>query len=193
MISQHYVNITNKKGKNLRLYLFKFHFYQNLTYFGLDRPWHILSYSTDAKGLQYVSSMEHRRQAIQIIIKINQFYFRCFLFCLFFSSRYPFYGVQFHPEKNIYEWLVIDETPHGKDATEITQYFENFFVNQCRMNQNRFSGVDEENHVLIFNFPVTFTAALHSYEQIYFFEANVDYPRYYHGCECEFCSIDSMP
>lgn len=52
-----------------------------------------------------------------------------------------------------------------------------FFVDECRMNGNRFSGVDMENQVLIYNFPVTFTARLNSsFEQSYMFKSNIDYP-----------------
>lgn len=93
--------------------------------------------------------------------------------------RYPFYGAQFHPEKDTYEWLRLTNIPNGKHAIEITQYFGNFFVDQCRMNRNRFSSADEENRVLIYNFPTTFTAILHSmYEQLYLFKANIDYPHF---------------
>lgn len=101
---------------------------------------------------------------------------RCHFFVLLLF-RYPFYGVQFHPEKNIYEWVHNKNIPHGKDAIAVGQYFESFFVNQCRMNGNRFSGVEEENEALIYNYPVTFTARLNSsFEQTYLFKPNVNYP-----------------
>lgn len=94
-----------------------------------------------------------------------------------FLCRYPFYGVQFHPEKNVYEWARNRNIPHTKDSIAIAQYFETFLVNECRMNGNRFSGVDVENQVLIYNFPATFTGRLNStFEQCYLFEPNIDYP-----------------
>lgn len=93
-----------------------------------------------------------------------------------FHSRYPFYGVQFHPEKNLYEWVRNRNIAHSQDAIATAQYFETFLANQCRLNSNRFSGSDTENQMLIYNFPVTFTARLNStFEQSYLFEWNTDY------------------
>lgn len=96
----------------------------------------------------------------------------------FFLSSYPFYGLQFHPEKNIYEWIPNLNMPHTRGAITIGQYFQTFFVDECRMNANRFSSVDAENQALIYNFPITF-AARHklSIEQAYFFKSNVNYPQ----------------
>lgn len=68
--------------------------------------------------------------------------------------------------------------PHSKDAIAIGQYFEAFFINQCRMNANRFSGTEDENQALIYNFPITFAARHNlSLEQVYFFRSNINYPQ----------------
>ena len=48
------------------------------------------------------------------------------------AKKYPFYAVQFHPEKNIYEWTVKENIPHSIEAMESAQYFANFFVNEGR-------------------------------------------------------------
>lgn len=86
---------------------------------------------------------------------------------------YPFYAVQFHPEKNLYEWKNI-KNPHTVNAVKVAQYFGNFFVNECRKNGNRFSGSEEENNNLIYNYPITFTGRLNSiFEQMYLFSDNV--------------------
>jgi len=50
---------------------------------------------------------------------------------LFFSAYdYPFYGVQWHPEKNSFEWTSQEAINHSKEAVMVTQYFADFFVNQ---------------------------------------------------------------
>lgn len=93
-----------------------------------------------------------------------------------FLKRYPFYGVQFHPEKNVYEWIRNRNISHTENAIKMTQYFARFFVHESRKNANKFSGVDEENRMLIYNFPVTFTALVKSaFEQSYLFTETVQY------------------
>lgn len=68
--------------------------------------------------------------------------------------------------------------PHSKGAIAIGHYFQAFFINECRMNGNHFSSVEEENQALIYNFPITF-AARHNLaiEQAYFFKSNISYPQ----------------
>lgn len=95
--------------------------------------------------------------------------------CLF--HRYPFYGVQFHPEKNIYEWVRNKNITHTKESIRTSQYFAQFFVDECRRSRNNFTGgVAEEHKYLIYNFPVTFTGEKKSsYEQCYLFDKDVRY------------------
>lgn len=96
----------------------------------------------------------------------------------FLSSSYPFYGVQFHPEKVLYEWIRNRNISHTKNAVESAQYFAQFFINECRRNGNQFDSIDEENQMLIYNFPCTFTGRLNStFEQSYLFEREIDYPK----------------
>lgn len=124
-----------------------------MTEYSIDREWRVMSVNRDWNGFEFISTIEHR--------------------------DYPFYGVQFHPEKNLYEWIRNRNIPHDGHAIESAQYFATFFVNECRKSDNRFSGVDEENQVLIYNFPAKFTGRLNStFEQSYLFEGSVDYPRH---------------
>lgn len=57
----------------------------------------------------------------------------------------PWFGVQWHPEKNTFEHgLSADGTPfenipHGPDAVAVQQYMSNFFVDQARRSTQRFS------------------------------------------------------
>ena len=61
----------------------------NFTRFGLGNFWSPLSWNKDRFDLEYLSSIE--------------------------AINYPFVGVQFHPEKNIYEWSYREpRIPHSK-------------------------------------------------------------------------------
>jgi hypothetical protein len=49
------------------------------------------------------------------------------------QHRYPIWGVQWHPEKNIYEWGIKDNAPfeeinHSRQAVRVAQWTANFFV-----------------------------------------------------------------
>ena len=57
--------------------------------FGMEKFWTPLSWNWDRYSLEYLSSIE--------------------------AIDYPFVGVQFHPEKNIYEWSSREpRIPHSK-------------------------------------------------------------------------------
>jgi len=123
---------------------------ENLTAFGIDKEWKVLSENNDFNGQRFISSFEH--------------------------TRYPFYGVQFHPEKNIYEWIINRNISHTSNAIKAAQYFAYFFVDEARKSLHSFESVDEENSMLIYNFPTNFTALVKSaYEQCYLFYDTTDY------------------
>merc|ERR1711862_1068935 len=54
----------------------------------------------------------------------------------------PLYAVQFHPEKNVFEWKVESggwthqAINHSPDAVKISQSIANFFVSEARKNSN---------------------------------------------------------
>merc|ERR1712226_961312 len=50
----------------------------NFTRYGMGNFWTPLSINWDRQGLEYISTIE--------------------------AKNYPFVGVQFHPEKNVFEW-----------------------------------------------------------------------------------------
>jgi hypothetical protein len=76
--------------------------FQDLRAANITDEWHVLSVNTHA-GIEFISSVEHK--------------------------EYPFYGVQFHPEKNAFEWK-IDSIPHSRDAILVEQFYGNFFVSE---------------------------------------------------------------
>lgn len=124
---------------------------QNISEFGMADIWRVLSVNKDLNGFEFVSAMEH--------------------------FRYPFYGVIFHPEKPLYEWVLNRNIPHSANAIRANQYFASAFVDECRHSRQRFPrGVDEENSMLIYNYATNFTGLVKSaYQECYMFEATVDY------------------
>jgi len=89
----------------------------------------VLSTNVDGRGTPFVSSME--------------------------AKAYPIAGVQWHPEKNSFEWgtsLGPKAIPHGADATAVAQYMANVVVDQARRSSHTFPSTDEEAAALIYNY-----------------------------------------
>uniref|UniRef100_L7M012 folate gamma-glutamyl hydrolase n=1 Tax=Rhipicephalus pulchellus TaxID=72859 RepID=L7M012_RHIPC len=119
---------------------------QNFTAFGLDNFFRLTSTNVDANGVTFISSME--------------------------AYSYPFYGVQFHPEKNNFEWTQRKghvNIPHTEDAVRVSQYLGNFFLDEARKNNHSFASTAEELNALIYNYPVTFTQNKTPFAQMYIF------------------------
>jgi gamma-glutamyl hydrolase len=123
---------------------------------GLDKEWRSISLNKDSNDFEFISSMEHR--------------------------KYPFYGVQFHPEKNMFEWVKNKNIAHTANAVLQAQYFTNFFVKEAKKNYNHFRSAEDEEIHLIYNFPITYTALTGSaFQECYLFKKNVNYVRPFHG------------
>ena len=124
---------------------------KNLTAYNLTQDWRVMSVNNDWNGFEFVSSIEHR--------------------------NFPFFGVQFHPEKNIYEWVKNRNISHTFNAIKASQYFADFFINEARKSPNRFANDTEIDQYVIYNFEATFTGLKGSaFEQCYLFEPKIDYP-----------------
>ncbi|XP_063828150.1 gamma-glutamyl hydrolase A-like isoform X1 [Ostrinia nubilalis] len=118
---------------------------ENMERHNLSVDWRVTSYSEDENQLRYISSIEHK--------------------------RYPFYGVQFHPEKASFEWKKSRKYPHSINAIKVNRYFMDFFVEECRKSIHSFKNEEEENSYLIYNYAPYFTGKNGSmYNQCYFFE-----------------------
>jgi GMP synthase-like glutamine amidotransferase len=89
-------------------YIFGFLF-QRLAESDGANQWHILSVS-EYNGTEFISSFEHK--------------------------KYPFYGVQFHPEKNAFEWKV-ESIPHSAESILAQQFYGNFLVNEGKLTGRR--------------------------------------------------------
>jgi len=91
----------------------------------LKRTFRVLSTSSDRAGTSFVSTVEGR-------------------------GKLPWYGVQWHPEKNAFEHgLRADGTPfeaisHGLEGVAVEQYMANFFVSQARRSTHRFADPKQE-------------------------------------------------
>lgn len=60
------------------------------------------------------------------------------------SKQYPFFGVQFHPEKAQFIFYPETKIDHSEDSIYYNRYFGDFFVHQCRQNNNTFSSYSNE-------------------------------------------------
>lgn len=117
----------------------------NFTKYGIDQYYDVLSTNHDANGLEYISTME--------------------------AKHFPFYGVQFHPEKNSYEWVTAEghsNIPHTKAAIEVGQFFAQFFINEARKSNHSMSE-DVFHRESIYNFQANYTGKKSIFMQIYFF------------------------
>lgn len=115
----------------------------------LNEYFKVLATNTDLNGVTFVSVVE--------------------------AYKYPFYGVTFHPEKVLFEWVLSrthSNIPHSADAVQASQYFSRFFVNEARKNMHHFASKEEENSALIYNYNPVFTGKKKNYpsEQNYYFE-----------------------
>ncbi|EFC38836.1 predicted protein [Naegleria gruberi] len=113
----------------------------------LNQFYKMLSVNADRKGQVFVSTIE--------------------------SLKYPIYGTQFHPEKIQFEFNY-EDINHSYDSVLANQYFANFFVNEARKNQHKFSSFEVEQSYSIYNFNAKFTFPEISkdFVQIYYFNAS---------------------
>lgn len=81
---------------------------------------------------------------------------------------FPFYGTQWHPEKNAFEWTK-PVIPHSPSAMKATFYMADFFVNEARKSSHRFSSKEEELEALIYNYCPVYTGKKSAFEQKYIF------------------------
>ena len=85
----------------------------------------VLATTTDRQGLEYVATFEHR--------------------------VFPFYAHQYHPEKVQFIFQEDLHIPRSETAVGLAKYYAEFFVNECRLNGNRFESAEEEARHLIYS------------------------------------------
>ena len=74
------------------------------------------------------------------------------------GKKYPFYAVQFHPEKNVYKFYPGDDVVHTLDAIRMSQFFSLFFVNEARLNAHSFPDVQQQNLASVYHHKIVFYA-----------------------------------
>ena len=71
------------------------------------------------------------------------------------ARKYPFFGMQYHPEKSSFEWKVIAD--RSFDAIQISKIMSNKFIEKARQSKNSFASYDEFQKVSINNFQTSAT------------------------------------
>jgi len=108
----------------------------------------IVSTAKDLQGTEFVSTME--------------------------GQELPFYGVQYHPEKVLYEWGAKDghqyeAIDHGAASIELAQYQAKFLAREARKNQHSYSSLEEQLSESIFNYvATTYRPAKPMYMSLYY-------------------------
>lgn len=115
----------------------------------LENFYRPLAYSKDINGLKFIAIME--------------------------AIKYPFYGVQFHPEKAPFEHVVKkhqEAIPHSRQAVAVSRFFADFFIMQAQASGNR----SQNSNIapsLIYSFDPVYTGLKDDiYEQRYLFPYN---------------------
>ncbi|XP_072307843.1 gamma-glutamyl hydrolase-like [Eucyclogobius newberryi] len=109
----------------------------------LKRFYKVLSTNTDGK-VEFISTME--------------------------AYRYPFYAVQWHPEKGPFEWINKSGMDHSVPAVQTSFYSASFFVSEARKSQHKFWSEQEEEKALIYHYTPYFKPTSFVLVQIYFFD-----------------------
>jgi len=112
----------------------------------LNGNFSVISTSNDIYGKEFVSLMESRD-----------------------NIGLYWYGSQFHPEKNQYEYA--KNVPKSYNGTFIGQYLSTFFVNECRLRNNNIMNKNEYEMRVIYNYNPIYTALTddNEYQQMYLF------------------------
>ncbi|XP_023280317.1 gamma-glutamyl hydrolase-like, partial [Seriola lalandi dorsalis] len=86
------------------------------------------------------------------------------------ANRYPFYAVQWHPEKSPFEWIDKPGMVHSTSAVRASYYTASFFVSEAMKNQHHFSSLVEEERALIYNFSPVYAGIHAVFVQNYYFD-----------------------
>lgn len=92
---------------------------------------------------------------------------------IFEARHYPFYGVQFHPEKAPYEFQIINHQhniPHSRLSIALSRYFADYFVSSARLNKHQAKSKISNFDMFIYDHCPMYTGKFGDmYEQRYLF------------------------
>ena len=97
------------------------------------------------------------------------------------AINFPIYGVQWHPEKSIYEWTSAEGINHSEHAVIVAQTLANFFVQEARKSAHSFPSTEEENSMLIYNYSPHDSFTTFEMSPLYFSTLEM-YPLYFFYC-----------
>ena len=136
-------NLLNRLQSGDGILYFNHHFAITKEYFLNSQPlrkfWNVESYTTTSFSEDFLSTFK--------------------------AKDYPFFGVQFHPEKNLFEWKVYAD--RSESGAEIVQIISNKFVEMARKSKNSFSSDQEFLSLSIHNYKISTTTM--SFVRIYVF------------------------
>jgi len=90
----------------------------------LSNTYTVLTYGIDNNGRQFVTSFIH--------------------------NELPIFGVQFHPEKNAFEWRT--EANRGPNAIAVSNHFSLYFARLCWENKHTFMSREEAKQRSIYSY-----------------------------------------
>ncbi|XP_028854553.1 gamma-glutamyl hydrolase [Denticeps clupeoides] len=85
------------------------------------------------------------------------------------AYRYPFYAVQWHPEKSPFEWVDKPGMIHSVTAVRASFYTASFFISEAMKSQHRFSSPSVEEKALIYNYSPVYKGLYSIFIQNYYF------------------------
>lgn len=106
----------------------------------LSSFYNMLSTNADRKGRQFVSSME--------------------------AKQYPIFGVQYHPERNLFEHAPTYNINHDLEAKQVMQSIANNFIKQAQKNNHSFDPKTLDS-LVIENYNSVYTG-IHQYSYYFF-------------------------
>eukprot|EP01017_Pseudomicrothorax_dubius_P029883 TRINITY_DN3670_c0_g1_i2.p1 TRINITY_DN3670_c0_g1~~TRINITY_DN3670_c0_g1_i2.p1 ORF type:complete len:362 (-),score=92.51 TRINITY_DN3670_c0_g1_i2:29-1114(-) len=109
----------------------------------LARFWRLLATTKSANGSRFVSAVEHK--------------------------SLPFFAVQFHPERSIFEFFPERQITHNKNTIQIAHHWIMSFREFAAKSPNRFPSQEELQKMLIYNYSPRVTRGIAYFEQAYFF------------------------
>lgn len=96
----------------------------------------ILSTNIAKNGAHFVSTFEGYKVYF-LLGKLKDFHETALyqeIYCFVITGkRYPFYGVQWHPEVNRFQWYRKANFPHSRHAVQLSSELAEFFVNEGNM------------------------------------------------------------
>jgi len=73
------------------------------------------------------------------------------------GKKYPFYGTQWHPERNQFDWGIQEALNRSPEAIAAIQWVSAFFVQEAQKNDHHYPTEAQANSANVHNWPVTFT------------------------------------